>query len=113
MAVSREQALPLNIVPLIFEQVDDLTTLSKIVEAYPGLLECMLKRQFTRLVPTLLNDAWSEEALSYAYTVLHTEKRLPDKTELITLMESLIEDIGPGITSLISPSCETARSSRA
>lgn len=68
MVVSRQQTLPLDIVPLIFEQVDDLTTLSNIVEAYPGLLECMLERQFTGLVPTLLNDAWSEETLSYAYS---------------------------------------------
>ena len=88
MAVFREQALPLDIVPLIFEQVDDLTTLSNIVEAYPGLLECMLERQFTTLVPTLLNDAWSEETLSYAYTLLQTEERLPDKNELTILMET-------------------------
>ena len=109
MVVSREQALPLDIVPLIFEQVDDLTTLSKIVEAYPGLLECMLERQFTRLVPTLLNDAWSEETLSYAYTVLQIEERLPDKMELTILLESLIEDIRSGIAPLISPSHQTAR----
>lgn len=109
MVVSREQALPLDIVPLIFEQVDDLTTLSKIVEAFPGLLQCMLERQFTRLVPSLLNDAWSEETLAYAYTVLQIEERLPDKTELTILMESLIEGIGLGIAPLISPSYQTAR----
>lgn len=109
MAVFREQALPLDIVPLIFEQVDDLTTLSKIVEAYPDLLECMLERQFTTLVPTLLNDAWSEETLSYAYTLLQTEERLPDKNELTILMENLIEDLGSGIPPLISPSYQTAR----
>ena len=44
MVVSRKQALPLAIVRLIFKHVDNLTTLSKIVEAYPGLLECMLER---------------------------------------------------------------------
>lgn len=109
MVVSREQALPLDIVPLIFEQIDDLKTLSKIVEAYPGLLECMLERQFNRLVPTLLNDAWSEETLSYAYTLLQIEERLPDKTELTILMENLIEDVGSGIAPLISPSYQTAR----
>ena len=107
MVVPREHVLPLDIIPLIFEQVDDLETLSKIVEAYPGLLGCNLQRQFTRLVPTLLNDAWSEETLSYAYTVLQIEERLPDKTQLTILMESLIEDIGSGIASLISPSYET------
>ena len=79
MIVSRQQALPLDIVPLIFEQIDDLATLSKIVEAYPDLLEGTLQRRFTRLVPTLLNDTWSEETLSYAYTVLQVEERSPTK----------------------------------
>ena len=106
MAVSREQALPLDVVPLIFEQVDNLITLSKIAEACPGFLECKLKRGFTKLVPTCLYDAWSEKTLSCAYTVLDIQKRLPDRTELTTLMESLVEDIGPGIALLISPSCE-------
>ena len=109
MEVSREQTLPLDIIPFIFEQVDDLTTLSKIVEAYPGLLRYMLERQFTKLVPTLLHDAWTEETLSYAYTLLQTEDRLPDKTELTILMESLIEGVGPGIAPPISPSYQTAR----
>ncbi len=109
MVVSRKQALPLDIVPLIFEQVGDLKTLSKIVEAYPCLLECMLQRQLTTLVPTLLHNAWSEEALSYAYTLLQTEERLPDRTELTILMESLIEDVGSGISLPISPSYRTAK----
>ena len=109
MVVSQKQALPLDIVPLIFEQVDDLATLSKIVQAYPHLLECTLERHFTKLVPNLLNDAWSEETLSYAYTLLQTEERVPTKTELTTLMESLIEDIGSGIAPSISPSYQTAR----
>ena len=109
MELPRRKALPLDVVPLVFEQVNDLTTFSKIVEAYPGLLECMLERQLTTVVPTLLNDAWSEETLSYAYTVLRTEKQLPDKAELTTLMESLIEGMGPDIASLISPSCETVK----
>ena len=75
MVVSREQAQPLAIVPLIFEQLDNLTTLSQIVEAYPGLLECMLERQFSRSMPVSLSDAWSEETLSYAYTVLQIEEQ--------------------------------------
>ena len=109
MVVSREQALPLDLVPLIFEQVDDLKTLSKIVEAYPGLLGSMLERQLTTLVPTLLHNAWSEEALSYAYTLLQTEERLPDKTELTIIMQSLIEDVGSDISPPISPSYRTAK----
>ena len=109
MAVSRRQTLPLDVVPLIFEQVDDLITLCNIVEAYPSLLECILERHFTRLVSTLLDDVWSEETLSYAYTVLQIEKQLPDRAKLTTLMESLIEGIGPEIHSLISPSCETVK----
>lgn len=109
IVVSREQALPLDIVPLIFEHVDDLTTLSKIVEAYPSLVECKLERQFTKLVPSLLDDAWSEETLSYAYTVLQIEERLPDEKELRIHMESLIEDIGSNIAPPISPSYQTAR----
>ena len=109
MAEYRNQALPLDIVPLIFEQVDDLTTLIKLVEAYPGLLECTLKCQFTTLMPKLLNDAWSEETLSYAYTVLQIEERLPDKLNLTICMEKLIEDMGSGITPPLSPSSQTAR----
>lgn len=69
----------------------------------------MLERQFTRLVPTLLNDAWSEETLSYAYTLLQTEERQPDKTELTFLMENLIENVGTGIAPPISPSYQIVR----
>ena len=79
MAVPREQNLSRDIVPLIFEQVDDLTTLSKIVEAYPSLLEYILERPFTKLVPTLLDDVWSEETLSYAYAVLQLKSSCPLK----------------------------------
>ena len=109
MLVSRERALPLEVVLLIFEQIDDLTTLSNIVELYPRFLNPILERQFTRLIPTLLNDAWSGETLSYAYPVLHIEERLPDKSSLTILMESLIEGIGPDITSLISPTLGTLK----
>ena len=55
-------------------------------------------------MPILINDAWSEETLSYAYTVLQREERLPDKLELTILTEDLIENLGSGIVSLMSPS---------
>ena len=109
MEVSREQALPPEIILLIFEQVDDLSTLSNIVKVYPSFLERMLERQFSRFFPALLNNGWSEETLLYAYTVLQIEERLPDRANLTTLTESLIENIGPGIASLLSPSLGTLR----
>ena len=110
MEVLREQALPLDILLLIFEQVDDLTALSNIVEAYPSFLERMLERQFTGFFPALLNNnTWSEETLSYAYTVLRIEEQLPGKSDLTILMECLIEGIGSDVASLIVPSVGTLR----
>ena len=94
MAASRERALPLDIVPLIFEQVDDLATLSKIVEAYPGLLEPMLERRFDKVVPSLLKDVWPEEMLCYAYAALRIEDQLPKRfCDLTTLMTYLIQGL--------------------
>ena len=109
MSISREQAIPLDILLLIFEQVDDLRTLNNMIEAHPDSLERMLQRRFIGLVPRLLDEAWSEETLSYAYAVPLIEERLPDKTGLTVLMESLIEDIGTSIFSMISPTRETIR----
>ena len=94
MAASRELALPLDIVPLIFEQIDDLATLSNIVEAFPGLLEPMLERRFDKLVPSLLKTVWPEEMLGYAYAALRIEDRLPKRFwDLKTLMQYLIEGL--------------------
>ena len=109
MATSREQAIPLDILLLIFEQIDDLRTLHNIVKACPNPLSCMLQRQFHTRVLNSLHDAWSEETLSNTYAALLIEDRPPDKVGLTILMESLIEGIGAPIASLISPSCETVR----
>lgn len=82
-----------DLILMVFEHTDDLSTLNGLSDAYPTLLRPMLERRFDTLV---FGASWPEELRQYVYTILLAEIRTPTTVqELQVLMADQLEGSGP------------------
>lgn len=82
MAVHQILKLPLDVLLMVLEHMNDLSTLSRTIEAYPTILAPLVNPRLSRLVSRVFHNSWPEELCQYAYAILLAEeeppKNLPD-----------------------------------
>lgn len=93
MSQSLGSYLPNEILLNIFEQVDDLQTVSRLARAFPDFLGTVLENRFHDLIPSLFPTSWTTELREYAYAAVLAEIRgWVDPRDLLL---DLLEEVSP------------------
>ena len=93
MSQSMGSYLPNEILLHIFEQVDDLQTVSRLARSFPDLLGTVLENRFHDLIPSLFPTSWTTELREYAYAAVLAEIRgWVDPRDLLL---DLLEEVSP------------------
>ena len=69
-------SLPAEVILMIFERLEDISTFTNLVEADESMLIPLVSSQWN-ILPKVFQKRWSEELCQYAYMILLVEDQTP------------------------------------
>ena len=70
-------SLPAEVILMIFERLEDISSFTNLVEADGSMLIPLVSSQWNMLLPKVFQKRWSEELCQYAYMILLVEDQTP------------------------------------